>query len=76
MSISDVPKVGGLTFTESHWEKQGRKAGPTKNMIMPSGRHAMEDTSLINVKGQQPYVGGNATLIAVRRTITSSQKSS
>ena len=35
MSISDVAKVGGVTFAESYWNKQVRKSGSTKNMITP-----------------------------------------
>ena len=50
MIISDVAKVGGVTFAESHWKKQGRKSRPAKNMITPDGQHAMEGTALINRK--------------------------
>ena len=53
MSISDVAKVGGVTFAESHWKKQGRKSGPTKKMITPDVRHDMESTDLINRKGNK-----------------------
>ena len=53
MIISDVAKVGGVTFAESHWKKQGRKSRPTNNMITPDGQHAMEGTALINRKGNK-----------------------
>ena len=51
MSVSDVAKVGGVTFDESKWKKQGQKGRPTKNKIKPARRHAMEGMSLINGKG-------------------------
>ena len=53
MSISDVAKVGGVTFAEIHWKKQERKSGPTKNTITPDGRHYMEGAALINRKGDK-----------------------
>ena len=53
MSISDVAKVGGVTFAEIHWKKQGLKSGPTKNMFTPDGKHDMEGTALINRKGDK-----------------------
>ena len=37
MSISDVVKVGGVTFAKSHWKKQGQNSGPSNNMITPDG---------------------------------------
>ena len=37
MIISDVAKVGRVTFAESHWKKQGRKSGPARNMITTDG---------------------------------------
>ena len=53
MSTSDVAKVGGVTFAESHWKKQVQNSGPTKNMITPDGRHDMEGTDIINRKGNK-----------------------
>ena len=53
MSISDVAKVDRVTFTESHWKKQGQKSGPTKNMITSDGQHDMEDTDRTNSKGDK-----------------------
>ena len=53
MSTSDVAKVGGVTFADSHWKKQGQNSGPTKNMITPDGQHDMEGTALINMKGNK-----------------------
>ena len=44
-SVSDVAKVGGATFAESEWKKQGQKSRPTKNMIMPARQHALETAS-------------------------------
>ena len=51
-----VAKVGGFTFAESEWKKQGRKGRPTKNKAKPDGRHAMESTegtALVNGKGRK-----------------------
>ena len=53
MSTSDVAKVDGVTFTEIHWRKQDQKSRPTKNMIMPDGRHDMGGTAFINSKGDK-----------------------
>ena len=53
MSISDVSKVGGVTLAENHWKKQGKKSGPTKNIITPDGQHDMKGTDLINRKGDK-----------------------
>ena len=53
MIISDVAKVGGVTFAENKWKKQGQNIRPTKNMIKPTGRQAMEGTSIINGKGRK-----------------------
>ena len=53
MSTSDAAKVGGVTFAESHWNKQDQKSGPTKNMITPDRRNDMEVTALIDRKGDK-----------------------
>ena len=53
MRTPDVSKVGGVTFTESPWKKQGQKSRPTKNMITPDGQHDMEGTALIKRKGDK-----------------------
>ena len=53
MSISDVTKVGGITFAESHWNKQVQKSAPTKNMITLNGQNYMESTEFINRKGDK-----------------------
>ena len=51
--MSDIAKVGGFTFAESEFKKQGRKSRPTKNEIKPVRQHAMEGTALINRKGRK-----------------------
>ena len=51
MSVSDVAKISGVTFAESEWKNQVQKSRPTKNMIKPAGRYAMDGTALINRKG-------------------------
>ena len=51
MSVSDVSEVGGVTFSENEWKKQGQKGRPTKNNIKPARRHYMEGTALVNGKG-------------------------
>ena len=56
ISVANVANVGGVTFAEIEWNKQGQKGRSAKNKANPSRRHTMESTegkALVTGKGSK-----------------------